>query len=308
MQINHNDNIHVKTHNDLDAVSSVILLKHVYKNQLVSVEYNSYNDIEKSIKSFLNNHEYTAGDILLITDISFPDELAQQLDKTEDLRVYLFDHHNTALKLNKYTWATVASDPHESATGVVYRALPKDTLSDYAELTAATTAWDTWDLESKHRLDGERINTLLGLMGKEEFIRAHLKNPTAWKSEPYVTITALLEAKRDRYINQVIRVQGMKAQVHLDGLCQHYIIIFATDYISELGNQLLERRGDDISYVCVINPVFNTVSLRSKGEIDVSKIAKYLGGGGHKNAAGFRVSFTTDINEVVDQILNRVNY
>ncbi|MEN2986281.1 MAG: bifunctional oligoribonuclease/PAP phosphatase NrnA, partial [Thermodesulfovibrionaceae bacterium] len=35
---------------------------------------------------------------------------------------------------------------------------------------------------------------------------------------------------------------------------------------------------------------FIKVSLRSKGDIDISKIATEFGGGGHKNAAGYRIS------------------
>jgi len=31
------------------------------------------------------------------------------------------------------------------------------------------------------------------------------------------------------------------------------------------------------------------VSLRSRGEVDVKKIARHHGGGGHRNAAGFAV-------------------
>lgn len=34
---------------------------------------------------------------------------------------------------------------------------------------------------------------------------------------------------------------------------------------------------------------FLKVSLRSKGDLDISKIAEYFGGGGHKNAAGYRI-------------------
>lgn len=35
-----------------------------------------------------------------------------------------------------------------------------------------------------------------------------------------------------------------------------------------------------------------TFSLRSRGDFDVSKLAKWYGGGGHKNAAGFKVSWS----------------
>ncbi len=36
------------------------------------------------------------------------------------------------------------------------------------------------------------------------------------------------------------------------------------------------------------------LSLRSQGDFDVSQIAKQYGGGGHKNAAGFRISIKSD--------------
>jgi nanoRNase/pAp phosphatase (c-di-AMP/oligoRNAs hydrolase) len=47
-------------------------------------------------------------------------------------------------------------------------------------------------------------------------------------------------------------------------------------------------------------------SLRSRGELDVSAIAKKLGGGGHKNAAGFQLPLIRGRN-VLDGILGRIN-
>lgn len=46
-------------------------------------------------------------------------------------------------------------------------------------------------------------------------------------------------------------------------------------------------------------------SLRSRSDLDVSEIAKSFGGGGHKNAAGFQVSYKKG-REVVDTILGRL--
>ncbi len=46
------------------------------------------------------------------------------------------------------------------------------------------------------------------------------------------------------------------------------------------------------------------VSLRSKGNIDVQKIASNLGGGGHKNAAGCRIR--GEEKEVKEKILNEI--
>jgi phosphoesterase RecJ-like protein len=42
-------------------------------------------------------------------------------------------------------------------------------------------------------------------------------------------------------------------------------------------------------------------NLRSKGALDVSKVARLMGGGGHKAAAGF--TFEGDIDEALAAVL-----
>ena len=49
------------------------------------------------------------------------------------------------------------------------------------------------------------------------------------------------------------------------------------------------------------------VSLRSKGNIDVSKIASKLNGGGHKNAAGLSID-TINIEDAIGQVLDLITY
>jgi phosphoesterase RecJ-like protein len=45
------------------------------------------------------------------------------------------------------------------------------------------------------------------------------------------------------------------------------------------------------------------VSLRSKGRLDIARIAVRFGGGGHRNAAGFRIHGLT-IKELKDKLLD----
>jgi phosphoesterase RecJ-like protein len=47
------------------------------------------------------------------------------------------------------------------------------------------------------------------------------------------------------------------------------------------------------------------VSLRSKKQ-DISSVAEYFGGGGHKNACGFTVE-SGNIEEILDKILKQIN-
>ena len=61
------------------------------------------------------------------------------------------------------------------------------------------------------------------------------------------------------------------------------------DVISDLGGQLAEEGGVGGTYFVKANGMYQ-YSLRSRGDVDVSKIASALGGGGHPKAAGFESS------------------
>lgn len=64
------------------------------------------------------------------------------------------------------------------------------------------------------------------------------------------------------------------------------------DFVSETAHQLLKRNPEAPFAACVVRSYDGvTYSLRSGVDrLDVSEIAKAKGGGGHRNAAGFRVA------------------
>ena len=51
------------------------------------------------------------------------------------------------------------------------------------------------------------------------------------------------------------------------------------------------------------------VSLRSKSDINVSKVARYFGGGGHRNASGFVMKPSLEINrqKLLDNLKELIN-
>ena len=64
------------------------------------------------------------------------------------------------------------------------------------------------------------------------------------------------------------------------------------DFVSEVAHELLNRNPDAPFSACVVRSYDGTTySLRSSNDrMDVSEIARAQGGGGHRNAAGFRVA------------------
>ena len=62
-------------------------------------------------------------------------------------------------------------------------------------------------------------------------------------------------------------------------------------FASEAGNKLAEKSGTFGATWCAGDNGKIFFSLRSIGNYDVSEIARFYGGGGHKNAAGFNTPF-----------------
>jgi nanoRNase/pAp phosphatase (c-di-AMP/oligoRNAs hydrolase) len=76
---------------------------------------------------------------------------------------------------------------------------------------------------------------------------------------------------------------------------------FADRFQSEVANDLLHEF--DLDAVALIDINGQKVSMRSKANFDVGSIAKELGGGGHKNAAGLEFDKIVDVRDCrVDMI------
>lgn len=70
---------------------------------------------------------------------------------------------------------------------------------------------------------------------------------------------------------------------------------------SAIGHELAQRRKYDRAWGCVYRIQGSTVhaTLYSIGDVDVSKVATSLGGGGHRNAAGFSVPLERWVKEFI---------
>ena len=80
--------------------------------------------------------------------------------------------------------------------------------------------------------------------------------------------------------------------VHIDG---HPVeAVNASVNRSAIGHELAKRRRYERAWGCVYRMVGGVVhaTLYSIGDLDVSQIAASLGGGGHRNAAGFSMPLT----------------
>jgi oligoribonuclease NrnB/cAMP/cGMP phosphodiesterase (DHH superfamily) len=94
-----------------------------------------------------------------------------------------------------------------------------------------------------------------------------------------------------RYVNMI--VSNICDTAFEEEIAGHKVPVAACsyDFVSETAHELLHRNPSAPFAACVVRSYDGTTySLRSMDDrMDVSEIAKAKGGGGHRNAAGFRV-------------------
>ena len=101
------------THTDLDGIGCAVLAYLAFGKENVDVEYCNYDDIDDKVEVFMEDCDlYRSYNQIFITDISVSDSVANMIDILDrvDRRVQLFDHHGTALFLNKYDWCMIKED------------------------------------------------------------------------------------------------------------------------------------------------------------------------------------------------------
>lgn len=295
------------THDDMDGVGCAILAKLAFGDD-VDISYCNYDDINLEVSKFLVEKKDV--DMCYITDISISDKVAKRIDEECD-NFYLLDHHPTALELNKYDWCIVSVANKEtgiktSGTEMYYNWLvyggflqQSDVLDRFVELVRNYDTW-RWAELGEAGVICKQINDLLYLYGRDKFIDWCIYEINKDVFPVLYHVDRLLLETKQKEIDKY--VEEKNEQIIFSELCGRECgFVFAEKYVSELGNRLCEMHPE-IDFVAMINMGTKTVSYRSvKDDIDLGKIAKEFGGGGHPKAAGSEFS-----DEVKFKIIDKI--
>lgn len=287
-------NIKLFTHTDMDGISPYILLKHFYPNANIDYSFCDYRDINEKVADFIYNDEFLNFDAIYITDISVSEENAEKLQslfETTDIEIRLFDHHKTALGLNKFEFCKVVIEENDElicGTRLFYNFLVKEkectsskTIYNYVKYV---NDYDTWLWKNKYNYDlPEKWNSLFFTYGRLDFIRSVLdkfeKNNLSF-NEVDKTLLRIRENEKKAY------VQTRTKEVFLREIDGHKCaIVFAERFGNEIANKLFELYPECDIQITISQ---NGLSFRNLGNnnIDLTKIAELFGGGGHAAAAG----------------------
>lgn len=283
------------THNDLDGVACGILhRKHFGGNS--EQHYVGNHEVDETINRIIGEQRLLGSTAnIQITDVSPGKDTARVLNEYGG-KVSLIDHHLSALWLTDVypDWAHVTVG--KSATRLFYERLQEfDTVSEYADFVTLVDDFDMWTHnDSRSKI----LNRLFYLVGIQSFVDRFLDNSAVAFTDTEVEILEVDSLAYKRYARRV----GVGMKVYYWDEDFRMGIAYADRYQSELANDLMVIY--DLAFVVLVDVNMRKVSLRSRGNFDVSKIAERLGGGGHLNSSGFYLRPHDDISDKhIDEIV-----
>lgn len=287
------------THTDLDGVGCGVLAKlyFVLLGYDIDVIYCSYDNIDAEVSKYLMRPD-TIDDIVLITDISVSDSVADRLAHSKQLKmIRLFDHHESALGLNKYTWAQVVIkyDSGKKASGTslfndfLRTKFPLPEKYDIVRNNCTIFAeyvrlYDTYEFKDTGATIPKKLCDLLSIVGKYDFDKSMIPKIMSEGAMECITKfeNRLLEYRQKEIDNYIYR-STFNLKIASNGV--GYIV--ADRFVSELGNSLCEK-NPDMKYVKCIDINACTVSMRTvRNDINLAEVAQKYGGGGHQKSAGY---------------------
>lgn len=248
----------------------------------------------------------TFGDVegleVYVLDFSVPFDFARRLVGGGAKGVSILDHHKSAME----DWQGIDGAELSNGARLVY--MGKDEpISAYFDMnrSGAQLAWEYFQKTDQPALIayiGDNDLWRFALPGSKHFtraLRAHKFDFELWDSlagvppAKMIETGAILDAGYQQSIEMVLKLsKPAPVMLFVNSVAGIAGLAINTNkmYSSDIGHLLAVESGTFGAVWYAVDAKTVEVSLRSAGEFDVSKIARHYGGGGHRNAAGFRVS------------------
>lgn len=238
------------------------------------------------------DREYDAIFVIECSDAARP-----HIKNLENQFVVNIDHHTTCAHFGSINWI----DPTASAVGeMIYnlcKAIGGRITKEIAECVYLALVTDTGSFHFPNTTDRTlKVASELVKAGvKPSQISEAVYNSYSW-SRIELMRQVLSTVRRDEtgrvaWMRQTVEMKKISGAV--DGDNNGFVNI-----------PLAAKEIEAVVYMRQVEPEFFRVSLRSKDGVNVARVAEKFGGGGHKNAAGFRMH--GDWDEIESKIVEAV--
>lgn len=255
---------------DMDGIFSGLLAKNLFQGycefDLIPVEYGEPFDY-----GLLNSHN-----VIVITDFSYDPETMMKIHAAKGGDFYWYDHHYKAIDDSVvYSYANINGSRCDGISAVKLVAMDCSINSPLVGLLNAYDIHDTrhveyyntakalnYYLNSRSKIDLENIANDINVISEFSINNMIMCGRTVWDYE----------------LNRVKKMKPISISIQGENMLAY------NGYSSDL----LEVSGEERIAMFTVSTNHVTFSLRSKTS-DVSQIAIAMGGGGHKQACGFKL-------------------
>lgn len=239
---------------------------------------------KQPLPSDLNGSLDNSNDEVYILDFSYPKDILEEL-KTRVKSLVVLDHHKTAmddLKDLDYAIFDMNKSGATLAWNYFHADKPVPNLFRYIEDR------DLWKFDLDHTR--EICSYAMMYMYDNRILNGLIDDVEDINSDSYIKVVSMGSSiclYEDKQIESSIKKAKLTTYKGYK-----IALLNLTSLISQTGEALYEQLPIDFSITYFItNDGKVVLSFRSKGDMDVSVLAKELGGGGHKNACGAVVDF-----------------
>jgi hypothetical protein len=255
------------------------------------------------IENFVKKDQILRDDcVVIFADVSPSTKAcADNLEKRGN--VFVIDHHASSAHLANRAWAIIN-------TNVCATTLLKDNFDFTDRLSVFETErmdqlshivndYDMWICEEPA---SQKLALLMNHYGQSKLLQSlcHVSPYSFIYLEK--RLVEQLEENRDDSVYEALKHSFVKKTLFPNE--KYYdvcYVVSSNQHISFLLNEALNYRNVDVA--AQINFDKGTVSLRSRGNINVAEFAKCFGGGGHLNAAGHKIP-SSMVYAIVEELHN----
>jgi len=313
-----NYTLHHLSHTDLDGYSCQMVSAHYFDSiQFYNSNYGKeinecFNQILASIQTSTSEKH-----IILITDLNLTMDQAKEFESKvnicdKEIMMFVLDHHKTGQECaDAFEWYFL--DSSRCATKITYDFFSAlygkdEKLSKYVDVVNAVDIWLENEPEfelgkvcmglvsgakevNKVMFPDENSQYIFSLLNKAQeyfsYQEAHIALDDAIHS---MKKSFFVSTKNDTLSNlvsayNVILLTQNKEKMQISYKEYKGILTYNIGNVSVIGNDFLTANPDMDFFMDITSK--KTISLRSNGKVDVSKIAAQIAnGGGHHNASG----------------------
>lgn len=326
-----NYQLHHLSHTDLDGYGCQMVSRHYFES-IAFYNSNYGKEINECFNHILDAIQNAACDnhAILITDLNLTMEQAKEFESKvniceKNVKLFLLDHHKSGQDCaDMFEWYYL--DSNRCATKITYDFFShiygaNEALCTFVNVVNAVDIW----LENDPSFElgkvcmgmvsnAKEVNKIMFSSANSDYIFFLLKQAQKFftcKDAPIALDDAVHAIKKDFFIKEhndtlsnlvsaynVLLLSHNKEKMQITYKEYKGILTYNIGNVSVIGNDFLTANPDFDFFMDVTSK--KTISLRSNGKVDVSKMAAHLAnGGGHHNASGgllstFKDAFTYD--------------